>query len=239
MQNALDARSANATLIHLPSLLAVPLTSTPTLKSFPALVDGALVWQEAISNQSRIVAASLPALEPVFQNRNVVLVTPSMVSNVSNAFALLSLWASNGVQSVTEYTSLTPQVVTQTASISNNVVSGQNFSLVAGSFLWMKFNAQHVLELGLNAPSPINLAAGNNVFGYTQFPHAYSAFQFLRQLGLNNAPAVRMLDAESGRWRVALVQSGALVGDDFPIPSTAVLMVNLANPVNQFTPQAP
>ena len=239
MQNALDAKSANATLIHLPSLLAVPLTSTPTLKTFPALVDGALVWQEALSNQSRIVSASLPALEPVFQNRNVVLVTPSMVSNVPNAFALLSLWASNGVQSVTEYTALTPQVTTQTASITNGVVSGQNFSLVAGNFLWVKCNGQQVLDLGLNNPSPINLAAGDSVFGYTQFPHAYSAFQFLRQLGLNNAPAVRMLDSESGRWRVALFQSGALVGDDFPIPTTAVLMVNLANPVNQFTPQAP
>lgn len=239
LQSSLSAQSANATLIHLPSLLAVPLTSTPTSKTFPALVDGALVWQEALSNQSRIVFASLPALEPVFQNRNVVLVTPSMVSSVPNAFTLLSLWGSNGVQSVTEYTSLTPQVVTQTASLSNGVVSGQNFTLVAGSFLWIKFNGQQVLDLGLNNAAPVNLVAGASVFGYTQFPHAYSAFQFLRQLGLNNTPAVRMLDSESGRWRVAMVQGGALLGDDFPIPTTAVLMVNLANPVNQFTPQAP
>jgi len=47
-----------------------------------------------------------------------------------------------------------------------------------------------------------------------------------------------MLDAESGRWRVAEVQNGALVGDNFPIPNVAVVMVGLAHPVNQFVPQS-
>jgi hypothetical protein len=152
---------------------------------------------------------------------------------------LLSLWATNGVQSITEYTSLLPQVATQTASMANGVASGQDFSLVAGSFLWVQFNSTQVLDLGLNNTSPLNLAAGPNVFGFTPFPNGFSAFQLLRQLGLDNALAVRMLDAESGRWRVALVQGGSLAGDDFPIPSTAVLMVSMANPVNQFYPQSP
>jgi hypothetical protein len=48
-----------------------------------------------------------------------------------------------------------------------------------------------------------------------------------------------MLDSASGRWRVALVQNGNPVGDNFPIPNTAVLMVNMANAVNQFYPQSP
>lgn len=239
MQNSLGAQTGNAELIHLPSLLAVPLTSTPTLKTFPALADGRAVWQETVSNQSQIVAAALPSLQPVFENRNVVVVTPSMVSYARNAYGLLSLWATNGVQALTEYTSLAPQVVTQTASVSNGVVSGQNFSLVATGFLWIKFDRSQVLDLGLNNSSPINLAAGPNVFGYTQFPDGYSAFQLLRQLGLNNALAARMLDAQSGRWRVALVQGGNLVGDNFPIPTAAVLMVSMANPVNQFSPQSP
>jgi beta propeller repeat protein len=239
MQDSLGAQTGNAELIHLPSLLAVFLTGTPILKTFPALADGAAVWQETISNQSQIVSAALPSLQPVFQNRNAVVVTLSMVSYAQDAYGLLSLWATNGVQSITEYTSLLPQVATQTASMANGVASGQDFSLVAGSFLWVQFNSTQVLDLGLNNTSPLNLAAGPNVFGFTPFPNGFSAFQLLRQLGLDNALAVRMLDAESGRWRVALVQGGSLAGDDFPIPSTAVLMVSMANPVNQFYPQSP
>ncbi len=84
----------------------------------------------------------------------------------------------------------------------------------------------------------INLAAGGNVFGYTGFPDSYSAFTLLQQIGAG-AEAVRMLDSESGRWRIAEVQGGSLVGDNFPIPGTAVLMVNVTNAVNQFTPQSP
>jgi hypothetical protein len=162
-----------------------------------------------------------------------------MVSDAQNAYGLLSLWATNGVQSVTEYTSLSPAVATQTAVLTNGTFSGPNFSLVAGSFLWLKFNANQVLDLGVNNSSSINLAAGANVFGYTGFPDAYSAFTLLQQIGLNNALSVRMLDSQSGRWRVAEVQSGALTGDNFPIPNTAVLMVSLTSAVNQFTPQSP
>jgi hypothetical protein len=206
MQDSLGAQTGNAELIHLPSLLAVFLTGTPILKTFPALADGAAVWQETISNQSQIVSAALPSLQPVFQNRNAVVVTLSMVSYAQDAYGLLSLWATNGVQSITEYTSLLPQVATQTASMANGVASGQDFSLVAGSFLWVQFNSTQVLDLGLNNTSPLNLAAGPNVFGFTPFPNGFSAFQLLRQLGLDNALAVRMLDAcprrKSGRGRL-------------------------------------
>jgi len=96
-----------------------------------------------------------------------------------------------------------------------------------------------VLDLGVNTSTSIGLAAGANVFSYTGFPDSYSAYTLLQQIGLNNALAVRMLDAESGRWRVAEVQGGSVVGDNFPIPGTAVLMVSVTNAVNQFTPQSP
>jgi hypothetical protein len=226
-------------LIQLPSLLSVPLTRTPTLKTFPAIADGWALWQETISNQSQIVSAMLPSLQEVYPNHNVVAITPAMVSYAQNAFGLLSLWASNGVQSITEYASLVPQVTTETAYWTNGVASGQNFSLVAGGFLWIQFNTNQVLDLGVNNGSSLNLAAGANVFSYTGFPDAYNAFTLLRQLGLNNVLSVRMLDSASGRWRIALVQNGNPAGDNFPIPNTAVLMVNMANAVNQFYPQSP
>jgi len=238
-ENSLGPLTGNARLIHLPTLLAVPVTRTPTMKAFPALADGRAVWQETLTNQSRIVAASLPDLQPVFQNRNTVAVTDAMVAYAHDAYGLLYAWGTNGVQEITEYTSLVPQVSSQTASLANGAPAGVNFSLVSGSFLWVKFNQQQVLDLGVNNNLPVNLAAGANVFGYAGFPDAYSAFQLLRQLGLGNALAVRMLDSQSGQWRVALVQNGGLVGDDFPIPNVAVLMVSLTSPVNQFLPQSP
>jgi len=237
-ENSLGPQTGNARLVHLPSRVVVPVTQTPTLKALPTLADGRVVWQETISGQSRVVTAALPALQPVFQNRNVVAVTPDMAAYGQNAYGLLSLWAGSGVQAVTEYTSLVPQVASQTASWNNGTPSGPNYALVAGAFLWVKFNTDQVLDLGVNNTSPLNLSAGANVFGCAGFPDSYSAYQLLRQIGLNNALAVRMLDAQSGRWLVAEVQDGKLVGNDFPIPNVAVLMVNLAAPVPQFTPQA-
>jgi len=204
-----------------------------------ALADGWAVWQETISNQSQIVSAMVPSLQAVYPDHNVVAITPALVSYAQNAFGLLSLWASNGVQSVTEFTSLVPQVATETAFWTTGAASGQNFSLVAGGFLWIQFNTNQVLDLGVNSGSSLDLAAGANVFSYTGFPDAYDAFSLLRQLGANNVLSVRMLDSVSGRWRVALVQNGNPVGDNFPIPNTAVLMVNMANAVNQFYPQSP
>jgi len=237
-ENSLGAQTGNGRLIHLPSLVVVPVTRTATLKTVPSLAEGRAVWEETISGQTRVVTAALPSLQPVFQNRNVVAVTPALAAYGQNAYGLLGLWAGSGVQSVTEYTSLVPEVTSQTASWINGAPTGQNFTLAAGTFLWMKFNSDQVLDLGVNNTAPLNLAAGANVFGYTGFPDSYSAYQLLRQLGLNNALSVRMLDAQSGRWLVAEVQNGQLVGNDFPIPNVAVLMVNLTAAVPQFTPQA-
>ncbi|MGA2558009.1 MAG: hypothetical protein ABSG04_17205 [Verrucomicrobiota bacterium] len=237
-ENSLGAQTGNGRLIHLPSLVVVPVTRTATLKTVPSLAEGRAVWQETISGQTRVVTAALPSLQPVFQNRNAVAVTPALAAYGQNAYGLLGLWAGSGVQSITEYTSLVPQVTSQTASWVNGAPTGANFTLAAGTFLWMKFNSDQVLDLGVNNTSPLNLAAGANVFGYTGFPDSYSAYQLLRQLGLNNALSARMLDAQSGRWLVAEAQDGKLIGNDFPIPNVAVLMVNLAAPVPQFTPQA-
>jgi beta propeller repeat protein len=239
MEDSLGPQTGNGRLIHLPSLVTVPISRTATLKSYPALADGRAVWQETIAGQSQITAVALPSLQPVFQNRNVVAVTASMLAYAQNAYGLLSDWGSNGVQSITEYTSLTPSVASQTAFLTNGSPAGPNFSLVPGSFLWIQFNSRQVLDLGVNTSTSINLAAGINVFSYTGFPDAYSAFTLLQQIGLNSAQTVRMLDAESGRWRVAEVQGGSVAGDNFPIPGTAVLMVSVTNAVSQFTPQSP
>jgi hypothetical protein len=56
-------------------------------------------------------------------------------------------------------------------------------------------------------------------------------------MGVAKVKAVRMLDAETGRWVVALVQNGRPIGNDFPIPNVAVLMVDLSAAVSNFRPQ--
>jgi len=239
MENSLGSQTGNGRLVHLPTLATVPVTRTTTQKSYPALADGNAVWLETVSNQSQIVSISLPSLQAVFRNRNMVAVTPAMAAFAQNAFGLLSNWGSNGVQSITEYTSLTPTVASQTAYFTNGLPSGQNFSLATGSFLWIKFNTNQVLDLGVNSSSAINLSVGADVFSYTGFPDSYNAFTLLQQVGINNALAVRTLDSQSGRWRVAEVQGGTVVGDNFPIPHTAVLMINMTNSVNNFMPQSP
>jgi beta propeller repeat protein len=239
MENSLGPQTGNARLVHLPSLVAVSLMRTPTQKQFPTLAAGQVVWQETIANQSRVLALPLPALQPVFQNRNLVAVGDALVAYAQNAYGLLSVWGTNGAVEVTQYPSLVPAVTQQTAVLSNGVPSGANFPLVAGTFLWVKFNSTRVLDLGINNSSTLNLAAGVNVFGYTAFPDGYSAYQWLRQLGLANGLSVRMLDSSSGRWLVAEVQNGNLQGDDFPIPNVAVLMVYMTTPVTQFVPQSP
>ena len=236
MENSLGPQTGNARLIHLPSLIEVSAMRTPTLKQFSSLAAGQVVWQETVSNQSSIQTLPLPALQPVFQNQNLVAVGDALVAYAQNAYGLLSVWGTNGAVSITQYPSLVPAVAEQTAVLNNGAPSGANFSLVAGTFLFVKFSSFQVLDLGINNSTTLNLASGANVFGYTAFPDGYSAWQLLRQLGPGNASSVRMLDAQSGLWREAGFSSGSLIGDDFSIPNVAVLMVNMTAAVNQFVP---
>ena len=236
-EDSLGPLTANVRLIHLPSLASVPITRSLTLKDRPALAHGRAVWLDSQNNLSAILTADLPALQGVFQNRNAVAVTDALAANLPNAHALLALWHSQaGVDEITHYSSLVPSVLSETAYWTNGAPAGPNFALAPGNFLWMKFNNARVLDLGLNPTGPINLPVGASVMSYTRFPSGYSAFELLDQLGAA-ARGVRMLDSESGRWVAAQIQNGRPVGTDFSIPTVAVLMLDLAAPVNNFSPQ--
>ncbi len=238
LEDSLGTLTQNLRLIHLPSLRALPITRTTTGKDLPALASGRAVWLDITNNLSSVQMASIPSVQAVFQNRNTVAVTDGMVAYQQNAFALLNLWHMQaGVQQITHYTSLVPQVTSETAYWTNGAPAGANFALTSGSFLWISFADQRVLDLGLNTVGPVNLAAGANVISYAGFPSQDSAYRLLILLGGGNARGVRMLDSQSGRWVVAEMANGKPVGVDFPIPPVAVLMVDLANPVNSFQPQ--
>jgi len=239
VENSQGPGTENPRVIHLPSLIEVDATRTPTMKQFPSLAAGRVIWQETVFSQTWIQSLPLPALQPVFQDQNLVAVGDALVAYAQNAYGLLSVWGTNGAVSITQYPSLVPQVTEQTAVLSHGTPSGANFSLVAGTFLFVQFNSTRVLDLGINNSSSLNLAAGVNVFGYTAFPDGYSAWQLLRQLGPGSILSVRMLDSQSGLWRNAAFSNGSLKGEDFPIPNVAVLMVNMAGAVNQFVPATP
>jgi hypothetical protein len=179
----------------------------------------------------------MPSVQAVFDNRNVVAVTPAMATYQHDAYGLLNLWKQQGVQEIKRYVSLVPQVVEETVQFNNDVPTGPNFPLTAGTFLWVKFPQAQILDLGVNPDAPMDLSAGVNVLNYTHFPSDYSAYQLLQQIGLNNARAVRMLDAAAGNWLVAEVRNGGIVGNDFRIPPVAVVLLDLTNAISQFKPE--
>jgi hypothetical protein len=141
--------------------------------------------------------------------------------------------------SVTRYTALMPTPVSETASWDGAQPTGSNFSLEEGSFLWVKFDGTRILDLGQNACDTLNLGMGVNVFGYTCFPRDYTAYALIRELGLAKVKAVRVLDAETGQWKVASVASGAPAGADFEIAPVAVVMIDMNEGVADFKPGAP
>lgn len=237
-EDSLGPLTANVRLVHLPSLASVPITRSLTPKDRPALAIGRAVWLDTENNLSSVLTADLPTLQGVFENRNAVAVTEALVANQQNAHNLLTLWhAQAGVEEITRYSALVPNVVSETAFWTNGAPAGPNFNLTAGGFLWIKFNNARVLDLGVNNAGPINLATGANVVSYTRFPGGYSAYRLLNQLGSSSVRSVRMLDSESARWVSAQFLGGRPVGTDFEIPSVAVLMLDVAAPVNNFTPQ--
>ncbi len=238
LEDSLGSLTGNLRLLHLPTLRSVPLTRTLSAKDRPALANGRTVWLDISNNLGSVQIADVPALQAVFQNRNAVAVTPAMASYQQNAYALLALWhAQAGVQEITHYTALVPTVTSETVVWNGSAPSGPNFTLTPGSFLWIKFADSRVLDLGHDLAGPVNLAAGVNVLSYAGFPSQYSAYKLLTQLGMINARAVRMLDSQSGRWLVAEIHNGRPIGVDFTVPRVAVVMLDLANAVNNFQPQ--
>jgi len=238
LEDSLGPLTGNLRLLHLPTLRAVPLTRTLSSKDRPAVVNGRAVWLDTSNNLSRVQVADVPALQAVFQNRNAVAVTPALAAYLPDAYALLNLWhAQAGVQEIMRYTTLVPSVTTETVTWNGSAPSGPNFALTPGGFLWIKFADARVLDLGTSPAGPVNLAAGVNVLSYAGFPSQYSAYRLLTQLGIANARAVRMLDAQSGRWVVAEIQNGRPVGVDFAVPRVAVLLLDVVNAVNNFQPQ--
>ena len=237
-EDSLGVSVANVRLIHLPTRFTVPITRTMTPKARPTLAARHVVWQDGVSGQNTIMSAELPSLQPVFQNQNIVAVTEALAANQHDARTLLSRWNTQaGVTEITRFVSLTPTVSFETARWVNGQFGGANFALEAGSFLWVKFDTNQVIDLGVTGRGFAALIAGVNAISYTAYPNDYTAYKMARQLGVNKVRAVRILESESGRWLVAEVRNGRLIGSDFAIPRAAVVFVDMDSPVAQWRPE--
>jgi len=229
--------NTNLRMLSLSNFSAIQLTNVASTKDNPSTASGKLVWTDNRNGFHQIMLGTIPDLHPVFNNRNVVAVTDGMVSRIQDAYSLLTLWHQEaGVTEITRYVSLVPTVVSETVTWSGGQPAGNNFSLEAGSFLWVRFAGGHILDLGYGACSPIDLAAGVNVFTYTCFPDGYRAYQLIGELGKDKVNAVRMLDSQTGAWRVASVVNGKVVGDNFPIARIAVLMMDMKSATDAWKP---
>jgi len=227
----------NLRLLHLLNLASIQLTNAESQKEKPSMASSTLVWVDLRSGHRQVMAGPLPDLQPVFNNRNTVAVTQGMIDTQADAYTLLGLWNEQaGVTEITRYTSLLPQPVADSVTWSGGGPVGTNFALEAGSFLWVRFNDEKILDLGQSSCTALNLAAGINVFSYACFPDSYSAYRLILELGLTNINAVRALDSDTGRWQVASVRDGGIIGENFRIPTIAVLMLDLPTSIGPWRP---
>lgn len=238
LEDSLGPGLTNLRLIHMPSRIVIPLTRTETVKNYPSLAANRAVWLETRGGSNQVISASLPALHAVFADVNAVPVTRQIATNLVDAFTLLTRWHEEaGVTAVSRYVALVPAVRRQTATWSNGAPTGENFPLVAGTFVWVTFSGARVLDLGLDETPGLDLPAGVSSVSFTQFPRPFSAYRLIRQVGLDNVRSVRMMDSASGRWLVAEVVKGAIAGYDFNIPRSAVLLIDMKKAVNGWTPE--
>jgi beta propeller repeat protein len=227
----------NLRLLHLANLASVQLTNEESQKENASMASSRLVWVDLRSGRRQVMAGPVPDLQPVFNNRNTVAVTKGMVASQGDAYTLLRLWNEQaGVSDITRYTSLLPQPVADTVTWVGTAPVGNNFTLEEGNFLWVRFNETKILDLGQSTCTPLNLAAGVNAFSYSCFPDSYSAYRMIRELGPANVNALRVLDSNTGRWQVAIVNEGVIAGEDFKISSVAVLMVDLNTTLGPWRP---
>jgi hypothetical protein len=173
----------------------------------------------------------------VFNNRNIVAITPGMLSYITQAAELLKLWqAEAGVVELTRFSQLLPDLVSETLSWNGSAVDGTDFTLAAGDFLWVKFSDAHILDFASSDCAGASLVTGVNVLSSGCFPDDYSAYQLMKDLGLANVSALRVLDSNTGRWSVATVVNGKIVGENFSIPNVTVVLVEMTQAVTDWRP---
>jgi beta propeller repeat protein len=244
-EDSAGEQNINLRLLHLANMATVQLTNAPSYKLKPAIVSGNVVWTDQQSNAnnnqgSQVHIGSLPDLQPVFNNRNMIAVTAGLLDYKTSAAELLSLWQQQaGVIEITRFSQLLPTLISEAVSWDGASVTGTDFTLNEGDFLWVRFLDARILDFSTSNCLPNDLVVGINVLASTCVPDDYTAYQLFNDLGISNVNAVRLLNAQTGRWQVATVSNtNSFQGENFSIPSIAVVLIDMKQPVNQWLPGA-
>lgn len=237
-EDSLGPLTENCRLMDLQTGSAVSLTRAAKQFSSGSLGNGFAVWTETTdSSTRRAIASLLPGLQPVSVKANALAVTPALVSRFPSAFPLLADWAPvAGITSVTIYDSFAP-LVSRSATFTGGAASGEDFPLVAGSFLWVEFSQPNMADLGAGGENTVALAIGLNAFSHAGFPVTATAYGAIESIGTTKLRALRFFDAFAGRWRsVEVTDSGEFIGPNFSIPRVATLLLDMKQAVPAWKP---
>ena len=125
--------------------------------------------------------------------------------------------------------------------IESGIIIGENFSIALGEgyFLLLAANTQWPL-FGNSIIEAINLElkGGLNLISIPYPPNTYTSHTLIPAIGIGNCNAVSRWDANLQLWRDAiLIESGIIIGEDFPIETDEGYFVLVAEDTS-FTPQA-
>lgn len=229
-------QNINLRLLYLPNSETVQLTNAPSNKEKPSLISGHVLWTDIEDLNKEIHIGTLPDLKPVFNNQNMVAVTNGLLNHKRSAGELLRSWnADAGVVEITRYNQFLPVVETDSVSWNGDVV-GADFLLQEGDFLWVKFSDTKILDFSLSSCASNSLSSGVNVLVGQCIPDGYTAYKLLENVGMDNVNAIRLLNSQTGRWQVAMVGDGNVVGENFSIPPMAVVLIDMKQDVTEWSP---
>jgi len=241
-EDSLDPELANLRILDLETGLSVPLTRGDRLNEFPVEAGGYLIWQRRaslLSEQREVLSVPLPALQLIADNANAVPITATIADRYSDVYSLLEVWGdAAAVSQISRFTAYEPNLVEETAEWDGSAASGTNFPLTVGSFIWVRFNDSVALDLGPASGSDIDLVEGLNVVSHTDFPSEFNAYDLIESIGASKVEAVRILDARAGLWNsVSVDGTGQIIGHNFRIPKTSVVLLELSEAVASWNPQ--
>ena len=105
-----------------------------------------------------------------------------------------------------------------------------------GEFIWVRFEAPYLVDLGQGNCGAIQLESGVNLVSYVCFPDQYSSYDLIEELGSDALRAVRRLDPGTGEWLVSTFLAESAIGENFAIPRVSILILDMASEVESWNP---
>ena len=168
---------------------------------------------------------------------NVVGISQSVRAQYVNAFPLLDAWKAAGITAIESYDHSVNVLLR--AEVSAGTTTGNNFSLIENSALFVYSGNSTVLSLGDVAEcSALSLKSGFNLASFFCPPSGFMASDLINSLGISSIQSIAKFDSLSARWVTAAVNGTTIVGEDFPIiPGEGTVIYAAADVTNWITPR--